>query len=139
MNFRRIALFALIFALVPPILGLAQGLIVSSTWEWYQDPIAAVNISRTVRRILLALVALVLYVVFLRGTRSKPALAAVFLFLAVTALSTAIEVALGSSIADAMPPQFILSHLVVVAVAFAWVHFVTLTRPNTSLERTRDG
>ena len=128
MNLRRILLFALVLALVPPIAGLLQGIFVSSTWEWYQDPQAVVNVSRTVRRLLVALVALVLYVVFLRRITNKPAVATVLLFLTATALATAIEVALGSSIVDAMPVWFILGHLVVAGIAFAGVCLVPLAR-----------
>jgi hypothetical protein len=140
LNLRRILVFALILAVVPQVLGFLQGIIVSSTWEWYgQDPQAVLNVSRILRRILVALVALVLYVTFLRGTTSNPAVATVILFLAATVLATTNEVALGSTIADAMPVWFILGHLLVAAIAFAGTRLVSSARPNTSLERTREG
>ena len=140
MNLRRILVLSLILALVPQVFGFLQGIIVSGTWEWYgQDPQTVLNVSRILRRLFVALAALVLYVIFLRGISSKPAVATAILFMTATVLATAIEVALGSTIADAMPAWFILGHLVVAGIAFVGARLVLSARPNASLERTREG
>lgn len=85
MNWKRIAGFGTLLFVLPELLGFVQGLTLGATWHLYAPTVKeAVAVATLVRRGVLVVFGFGLYLVFLRGIRSRILLHTVTLFASAT-------------------------------------------------------
>ena len=128
MNWKRILASAVALVLLPQVLAWLQGVLLGFTWEAFAPTLDdAVVLARPWRRILIVLLALLVYVLCLRRVAGRVAEHAVALFVTASVLLIVIEAAVTANLAESINIRYVGTHALIAVVALvatlAWRRF----------------